>query len=127
MRTSWFPYMASLVACWKGKGHAPVERLLKNFIAEYNEILELGYVEVTLNYIVMRIPIVHKHIICDAQALCMIKAIKAPSGYSSCSKCNVKGSYERIGTSMHTFFLSNRPGMFQIAQNLKLESKSLKI
>jgi hypothetical protein len=106
--------MTSVVACWHGKGHAPVERLLKNFIAEYDEILELGYVEVSLEGTVMKIPIKHKHILCDAQALCMIKAIKAPSGYSSCPKCNVKGNTQRTGNANHTYYLPNRPGMYHV-------------
>ena len=83
-------FQPSVVALFCGKAKPqPVGDFLADFLEEYTHLSQHG-----LTYNGTSLCINIKCFICDAPARSFLKCTKGHSGYHSCERCTIKGSYE---------------------------------
>ena len=87
MSTDICPESVSVVAVFYGKEKPSAHILLNNCVKELSLLLRNGY---TFGDGVHK-DIILDYIVCDLPAMSLVKCIKAPTAYSSCSKCDVVG------------------------------------
>lgn len=83
-------FRPALVALYCGNTKPDsVEKFLEDFLEEYEQLCENGFV-----FAGKRVLVRIAAFICDAPARSFIKCIKGHTGYYSCERCEIKGTWE---------------------------------
>ena len=81
------PFIVALF-CGKAKPH-PLDAYLADFIQELQQLQQNG---ITYNHTTFAVSI--RAIICDAPARSFLKCVKGHSGYDSCERCTIHGTWK---------------------------------